>query len=256
MTTIDFKPVKRCGECNHLIPADLDYCPYCQGQVSPSAYSKPTEEVVEKERKPMAPGTKRLLLVGGCGLIILIAGVLLWHYIPRPSVEELRMEPAKESVARSGKSVSNLVVSSHISMCINLYKDREMKNAFFQALQYEESGSDDDIDYWTRGCSYDAEEGTLEGAKPTSSLVMLSRTDKDVALVLFEEKVFNEVRNSLEGLLYEKVDEDENPDGDTIETYANANTSFPMVTMYHKTSDNVFPYNVIFSDNEQGHEEE
>lgn len=198
----------------------------------------------------MAPETKKRLLIGGCGLIILIVGVLLWHYIPRPSVQNHSQEPSKSSVANSSKPVSNLVVSSHISMCINLYKDREMKNAFFQALQYEESGSDDDSDYWTRGCSYSAEEGTLAGAKPTSSMVMLSKTNKDVALILFEEKVFNEVRNSLEGLLYEKVDEVETHGGNTLEIYTNANTSFPKVTMSNETSDSVFPYSVIFSDNE------
>ena len=55
MKTLDFKPVKRCGQCNHLIPQSLTECPYCKGR------SFINRVHVEKE-KPVNPTTVNLTM--------------------------------------------------------------------------------------------------------------------------------------------------------------------------------------------------
>ena len=102
MTLIDLKPVKRCGECNHLIPANMDYCPYCHDEVKPTSDFETPEEEVQFERKPMSPETKKRLMMGGCGLLVIIVGALLWQFIANSLVlNKSILEPLDESVVRS-----------------------------------------------------------------------------------------------------------------------------------------------------------
>lgn len=255
MTRIDFKPVRRCGKCNHLIPADLNDCPYCHGEEEPTSYPRheaTRQEVVKQtERQPMDPKTKkRLLAMGGIALLAIIAGVLIWHFIANAPISDDSLELAEEevSVVESRQPPSDLVVSSHISMCINLYKDRDTKDAFFQALQYNRGGSDEVYDYWARGFSFNLEDSKPKGVKPSSSLVMLSKTSQEVLLVFFDNKVLNEARKSLEGLLYKRVDD---PNDNVLETYTNANTSFPIVEISEESDDNNVVYLIHFCDNKE-----
>lgn len=65
---IDLKPVRRCGKCQRLIPADRTRCPYCSGEFVGIPHGVPRtchpETSEPKERKPMSPETKKKMMIG------------------------------------------------------------------------------------------------------------------------------------------------------------------------------------------------
>lgn len=87
MRILDLKPVKRCGRCYHLIPAEFKRCPYCDDSY---IVKRPETEVkteippipvkrVKVEIKPMSPKTKKLLILIAIGVVALglvIAGIM------------------------------------------------------------------------------------------------------------------------------------------------------------------------------------
>lgn len=105
MTLIDLKPVRRCGECFHLIPADMKNCPYCRGDVKakPSAPQEtPKDDGMKFEMKPLSPEAKKRLLKGLAAIAAVVVVVLLWQFIANAMVlNKSILEPLDESVVAS-----------------------------------------------------------------------------------------------------------------------------------------------------------
>ena len=106
MTLIELKPVRRCGECFHLIPAEMKNCPYCHGDVkarsSESEETPPDEEAVEFQMKPLSPETKKRLLWGAVSCAVLVIGILVWQAIANSMVlDKSILEPLDESTVAS-----------------------------------------------------------------------------------------------------------------------------------------------------------
>jgi hypothetical protein len=106
MKLIDLKPVKRCQNCGHLIPDNYDSCPYCEGKVGSFASNvkpvtvkmpepEPEPERVPRERKPLDPKTKKMILIAGIAVVVLIAGFfgvrlyMSMHRLDKPITEVL-----------------------------------------------------------------------------------------------------------------------------------------------------------------------
>ena len=105
MTLIDLKPVRRCGECYHLIPAVLKNCPYCHGDVKakPLSAKTPNDEEAESFHiSPLSPETKQRLLWGGAACALLVVAVLVWQFVANSMVlGKSILEPLDESTVIS-----------------------------------------------------------------------------------------------------------------------------------------------------------
>lgn len=112
MKLIDLKPVKRCQNCGHLIPDNYDSCPYCEGKVGSFASNvkpvtvkmpepEPEPERVPRERKPLDPKTKKMILIAGIAVVVLIAGFfgvrlyMSMHRLDKPITEVLSQSDVK-----------------------------------------------------------------------------------------------------------------------------------------------------------------
>ena len=80
---IDLKPVRRCGKCYRLIPADRTRCPYCSGEFEgvPRASHVEQPESAPRQRKPMSPETKKKLKIGGLAVVVIIIGLVIFNFI-------------------------------------------------------------------------------------------------------------------------------------------------------------------------------
>ena len=106
MTLIDLKPVRRCGECFHLIPAAMKNCPYCHGDVkarpSAPAEAPQADEAVKFQMKPLSPQTKKRLLWGAAACAVLVVGILVWQTVANSMVlGKSILEPLDESTVTS-----------------------------------------------------------------------------------------------------------------------------------------------------------
>ena len=106
MTLIDLKPVRRCGTCFHLLPAEMKNCPYCHGDVKarPSArvVDPQADEAVNFQMKPLSPQTKKRLFWGTVACAVLVIGILVWQTIANSMVlKKSIFEPLDESAVAS-----------------------------------------------------------------------------------------------------------------------------------------------------------
>ncbi len=102
MTMIDLKPVRRCGECYHLIPAEMENCPYCHGNAKykPSSAPKaPQEEAMDFKMEPLSPQAKKRLFAGVAAIAVLVVGMMVWQYIANSMVlSKSILEPLDDTV--------------------------------------------------------------------------------------------------------------------------------------------------------------
>lgn len=103
MTIIDLKPVRRCGHCNHLIPASMTDCPYCsQRAFFHNTPNEPEEEEPAFEMKPLSPKAKKGILFGSIALVAVIAIVFIVQTIANMFVlNKSILEPLDESTVMS-----------------------------------------------------------------------------------------------------------------------------------------------------------
>ena len=102
MTIIDLKPVRRCGQCNHLIPASMTDCPYCSKRAFTQNTPNESEEEPAFEMKPLSPKAKKGILFGGIALVAVIAIVLIVQAIANMFVlNKSIMEPLDNSTVMS-----------------------------------------------------------------------------------------------------------------------------------------------------------
>lgn len=84
MTIIDLKPVRRCGNCNHLIPASMADCPYCSQRAfvnRPEAEPEPEPEASQFEMPSLSPKAKKGIIIGMVVAAVLIVIVLIWQFV-------------------------------------------------------------------------------------------------------------------------------------------------------------------------------
>ncbi len=94
MRLIDFNYVKRCQKCGHLIPNDIDDCPYCKGEVIVERppvmveYHKPVEEASASPSFKMPDFSflknipRKYIWIGLSGLAAIAAVAILFFAIP------------------------------------------------------------------------------------------------------------------------------------------------------------------------------
>lgn len=90
MRLIDFNHVKRCHKCGHLIPHDMNDCPYCAGVVVPHTpmvrESEPTEASSFDFKKPnfslLRNIPRKYIWIGLGGLAAVAAIAVLISVIP------------------------------------------------------------------------------------------------------------------------------------------------------------------------------
>ena len=101
MTIIDLKPVRRCGNCRHLIPASMDDCPYC----SQRAYAKRKAVVAEEESvevKPLSPVAKKRIIIGAVAVGLVLVVLFVWQAVANMFVlNKSILEPLDDSVVES-----------------------------------------------------------------------------------------------------------------------------------------------------------
>lgn len=101
MTIIDLKPVRRCGNCRHLIPASMDDCPYC----SQRAYAKRKAVVAEEENvavKPLSPVAKKRIIIGAVVVGLVLVVLFVWQTVANMFVlNKSILEPLDDSVVES-----------------------------------------------------------------------------------------------------------------------------------------------------------
>ena len=83
MKTLDFKPVKRCGGCNHLIPSTMAECPYCKGKSFINKVQAEVEEPANLEMPTIqfTPKQKKMALLAVVLAALAFGIVALTQYI-------------------------------------------------------------------------------------------------------------------------------------------------------------------------------
>jgi len=102
MKTLDFKPVKRCGRCNHLISQRLTECPYCKGKSFLTHKNQIVAEEPVNLTMPKMELTARQKKIG-VGLLALAAVIfgivsLTQYILDSRALNKSILEPLSESV--------------------------------------------------------------------------------------------------------------------------------------------------------------
>ena len=146
---------------------------------------------------------------------------------------------------------SDVLASTYIPLGLQLYtSDKNSKESALKLSDYRKCGSDVSDEFWAKNCSFNINSYTVKGTNPSSVIIKLSKTSKDITITVFDKDVFEETKKNLESLGYKRTDGYKASGGNVFDIYTSPSNIYPSITASDESGDGSFPYNFEFSESE------
>lgn len=148
-------------------------------------------------------------------------------------------------------NLNKVLASTYIPLGLQLYNtDKKGKESVLEMFKFKKCGADESDEYWAKECTFNVKGYTVRDTKPSSVLVKFSKTNKDVTITVFDEKIYNEAKKSLGTIGYKRTDGYRASGGNVFDIYTFSSNIYPSITASDESGDGSFPYNFQFSESE------